>query len=484
MEVRQRWHFDERVAMAIALQYADAMYFDAALWPDTVGVTATEGLSIGGCDVPALAVRHGTPLYVLDEATVRATARRFTDALARSYPEPATVHYAGKALLNTAIAALMAECGLGLDCVSLGEFAVARHAGVDPGAIHLHGNAKPLHELQQALAWNAGRIMVDSLDELRALGRLAADRPTRQHVLLRLNPGVRVHTHAHVQTGQLNSKFGLPIETGMAEEALRLALETPGLELAGLHMHLGSQITDLEPLRQAVGLIFEFAATMKARYGWHMREFSPGGGLGVAYAPGDPQPEIETYVSRIAEATLLQARATGLEPPRLVLEPGRSLIARAVVAIYSVLSTKTIPGIRRFVAIDGGMGDNIRPALYEARYHATRADRVEASPEAADERVTVAGRYCESGDVLLRDIDLPPLEVGALLAVPMAGAYTLSMASNYNLVTRPALLLLRDGEDYLIQRRETLDDLVARDLLPPVPGSHQARGMLSTTDEP
>ncbi len=437
------------------------MILSPTLWPDTAAKSATGSLLLAGCDVLSLAKRHGTPLYVLDEATVRAGAQTFSAALAQHYSSPSTVHYAGKALLSVAIAELMADCGIGLDCVSLGELAVARHAGVDLTKVHLHGNAKPPYELQQALAWGVGRIMVDSLDELRLLGALTAERSVPQPVLLRLNPGIDVHTHAHIRTGQLDSKFGLPLATGMAAEAVRLALAMPGIRLAGFHMHLGSQIVALAPLQQAITAVFDFAATMRARYRWTMDEFSPGGGLGVAYTPDDPAPSIEEYVRRLASTTLRQAAATGMQPPKLVVEPGRSLIARAVVALYTVLATKSIPGVRHFVAVDGGMGDNIRPALYGARYHALRADQVAAEPTTL---VTVAGRYCESGDILLSDILLPSVEPGSILALPMAGAYTLSMASNYNLVPRPALVLVRDTQDHVIQRRETLEDLMARDL--------------------
>jgi diaminopimelate decarboxylase len=429
------------------------------LWPLTAS-SAGGRLQLGGCDLPSLAREYATPLYILDSATLEHTAARFVDALRTHYPAPSSVHYAGKALLNTPIAQLVHRYGLEIDCVSLGELAVARHAGVPLDRTHLHGNAKPRHELQQALGWGVGRIMVDSLDELRLLAELTQDRVRPQPILLRLNPGVDVHTHAHIQTGQLDSKFGLPIETGMALEAAELALRSPGLELVGLHAHLGSQIAAFEPLAQGVERLIGFAAELKERYGWTMRELSPGGGLAVPYRADEPAPEIEDYVRSLAQAVIANCDRYGFDPPRLVIEPGRSLIARAIVALYEVLSIKTIPGVRTFAAIDGGMGDNIRPSLYEARYAAIRADR----DGAPTERVTVAGRYCESGDVLLRDVDLPPLEPGALLAVPMAGAYTLSMASNYNLVPRPALIGVRDGQAQVLQRRETLDDLVRRDL--------------------
>lgn len=432
---------------------------DHALWPDTAH--RTDGrLHIGGCDAVELARRWGTPLYVLDEATFTATARRYVTSLHASYPAEAAAHYAGKALLSIAVARLAVACGLGLDCVSLGELAIAQHAGVSLGRVHLHGNAKPRHELAAALEAGAGRIVVDSLDELRVLDELTREAASRQPILLRLNPGVDVHTHAHVQTGQLDSKFGLPIATGMAEQAVREALAAPGLELLGLHAHLGSQISELDRLALGVDRLLDFAAAMRDICGWTLRELSPGGGLAVPYLHGDPAPGIEEYVATIAQATIAGCARRDLRLPKLVIEPGRSVVARSVVALYEVLSIKTIPGVRTFVAVDGGMGDNIRPALYAARYTATRADR----DGAAAPPVTVVGRYCESGDVLLRDAQLQQLEPGALLGLAMAGAYTLSMASSYNSVPRPALVLVRDGTARLALRRETIADLLARDV--------------------
>lgn len=443
-----------------------------ALWPLTVSINAHDRLSIGGCDVVTLAREFGTPLYVFDEQTCHRTAAQFSSALQHSYPGESAVHYAGKALLNTAIAQLVTRWGLGLDCVSLGELAIARQAGVPLEHVHLHGNAKPRRELEQALDWGVGRIMVDSLDELRLLAELTRDRATPQRILLRVNPGVDVHTHAHIQTGQLDSKFGLPIATGMALEAVKIALDSPGLELVGLHAHLGSQIMELEPLALGVERLLSFAAELRERFGWQLRELSPGGGLGVPYRAGEPEPEIATYAQTLANAVITGCEQRQMPLPKLVIEPGRSLIARSIVALYEVLSIKQIPDVRTFVAVDGGMGDNIRPALYEARYTVARADQMTAAPT---ERVTVVGRYCESGDVLLRDVDLPPLSPGALLAIPMAGAYTLSMASTYNLVPRPPLVLVRDGAAHVLQRRETFADLTLRDLPapPPVPDNQR-----------
>jgi diaminopimelate decarboxylase len=459
-------------------------HFDSQLWPDTAALD-TAGLSLGGVTTADLVRQWGTPLYALDSQTLASTAARFRESLAAAYPGRSSVHYAGKALLNTPLAQLITRLGLGLDCVSLGELAVARRAGADLTHVHLHGNAKPRHELEQALQWGVGRIIIDSLDELHTLRNLTHGRATPQPILLRVNPGVDVHTHAHIQTGQLDSKFGLPIATGMAEEAAAIILQSPGLKLVGLHAHLGSQIAAFEPLRLGVERLTAFAADLRDRYGWTLEELSPGGGLAVPYRSGDPAPVIEDYTRALAKSVVAQCERLRLPLPRLVIEPGRSLIARSIVALYSVVAIKRVPGVRTFVAVDGGMGDNIRPALYDARYTAMRADPVThtASPVTHEsslaphessasvhessltthERVTIVGRYCESGDVLLRDVELPPLEPGAIIAIPMAGAYTLSMASAYNLVPRPPLIMLRDGTTHLLQRRETWDDLMVRD---------------------
>jgi diaminopimelate decarboxylase len=444
--------------------------FDARLWPDTARFDA-DGLSIAGVAATRLVREYGTPLYVLDAQTLTATATRFCAALQAAYPGASSVHYAGKALLNAPLAQMIARLGLGLDCVSLGELAVARHAGADLGHVHLHGNAKPRHELQQALAWGVGRIIVDSLDELHTLRDLTQHRATPQPILLRVNPGVDVHTHAHIQTGQLDSKFGLPIATGMAETAAALALRSPGLRLVGLHAHLGSQIAAFAPLQLGIERLLHLAALLRDRYDWMLEEISPGGGLAVPYRSEDPAPQIEDYTRALAEAVVTHSRQLALPLPRLVIEPGRSLIARSIVALYTVVAVKRIPGVRTFVAVDGGMGDNLRPALYDARYTALRADRTmpeswamaSESSTVTQERVTIVGRYCESGDVLLRDVDLPSLAPGALIAIPMAGAYTLSMASTYNLVPRPPLIMVRDGATYVLQRRETFADLMVRD---------------------
>lgn len=451
------------------------------LWPDTATVNERGHLSIGGCDALELAESYGTPLYVLDEATFRAQCRLYRAALARHYPGPGSVHYAGKALLNTAVAQLAAGEGLGLDVVSGGELFVALRAGVPAEQIHLHGNAKPRAELEQALAAGVGKIMVDTLDELELLGQLCAGRARPQPVMLRLTPDIAADTHAHIQTGKAASKFGLPLDA-LGAAAARLAA-APGLRLAGLHAHIGSQIFDYSAIERTIGVLLDCAALLRQRHGLAIDEISPGGGLGVPYTADQPAPDAEAFVAAIARAAHEGSAARGMRPPALVLEPGRSIIARAAVSLYTVIATKPLPAGQgqesggslpasqpptpnpqlpsRYLHIDGGMADNIRPALYGARYTALLADRA-ADP--AEETVHVAGRFCESSDVLLRDLRLPRAQLGSLLALAVAGAYTLSMASNYNLVPRPALVLARDGQARLIQRRETYEDLAARDI--------------------
>ena len=432
-----------------------------ALWPQTARFDAGGELWLGGCAATRLAGTYGTPLYIFDEVTLRDRARAYQAALARHYPAPAQTAYASKAYLCLGLAQLFAQEGLDLDVVSGGELHVALRAGFPAGRIHFHGNNKTPEELALALEAGVGRIVVDNFHELELLAGMAARRggePAR--IWLRLSPGVDAHTHAHIQTGQIDSKFGFSIAAGDAGEAVCQALDAPALRLVGLHCHIGSQIYEPQALSLAAMRLVEFAGEMRARHGFELLELSPGGGWGVPMVAGDPPAPIEDYVAAVAGAVVSACRAAGLSLPRLILEPGRSLAAPAGVALYRVGGRKVIPGVRTYVAIDGGMADNIRPALYGASYTAALVGRPAEGPR---ETVTLAGKFCESGDILIRDIELPALRAGDLLAVPMAGAYTLSMASNYNLARRPAVLLVNNGQARLLQRRESYADLLARD---------------------
>jgi diaminopimelate decarboxylase len=416
-------------------------------------------LWVGGCDTAALAAEHGTPLYLFDETTLRGTMRAYAGAFSAT-GAAFRIHYASKALLNTAIAQIVAAEGLGLDVVSGAELLVARRAGVPMARVHMHGNAKSDAELARAVEWGVGAVVVDSLDELERLAALTAGRPAPQGVLLRVAPNIDAQTHAHIATGGAGSKFGLPLAA--LDAAAARVLAAPALRLLGLHAHIGSQLFALDELRAALAVLVEQAAALRARHGVTLEELSPGGGLGVPYTADQPAPDVARYAEALVGALREGCAAHGLPTPLLTVEPGRSIVARAGVALYRVEGRKVAPdGAVQYLHVDGGMADNIRPSLYGARYSSLLATRADAPPGPP---VAVAGRYCESGDVLLRDATLPPATPGDILAVATAGAYTLSMASTYNLVPRPAVLLVGDGQARLIQRRETEEELLARDL--------------------
>ena len=433
---------------------------DAALRPVlplTAAVNAAGHLEVGGCDAVDLAQRFGTPLYVFDEADLRERCREFRREFGARLPD-VSVLYASKAYLGKALAALLADEGLGLDVVSGGEVAMARGAEFPLERAYFHGNNKSRAELAEAMDAGVGRVVIDNFQDIGLLNEVAQERGRRQPVLVRVTPDVDAHTHSHITTGVLDSKFGLPLAGGEAEEAVRQALAAPGLEVVGIHCHIGSQVFETEPYVQAIDKALAFAAEMSRRHGLRLREFSPGGGFGLQYTRDEAPPAIAAYAETIAEAVKAACRRHGLDLPRVVVEPGRSIVGRAGVALYTVGARKEIPGVRTYVAVDGGMADNIRPAIYGSKYEALAAGRPLAS---AEETVTIAGKYCESGDVLISDARLPRLEPGEVLAIPAAGAYCLAMASNYNLSLRPAIVFVRDGRARLVRRRETYEDLMA-----------------------
>ncbi len=433
----------------------------APIFPETATVTPAGRLAIGGCDARALAERFGTPLYVFDEATLRGQIRAFTSAFTKRHPETHVV-YAAKAYLNGPFVRLFAEEGLRLDVVSGGELAVALASGFPAGRIDFHGNNKTPAELDAAVSAGIGRVVIDNLDEIDLLEAAAARHGIVQPALIRAGPNVDPHTHGHTTTGLLDSKFGLPILTGQAEEGLCRAMAAPHLDLRGIHAHIGSPVFETEPYVEAIGVLARFLAEMRDRHGFVCRDFSPGGGFAVQYVRDEPAPAPDVYAEAIVTALHAAFREHHLPLPRLWIEPGRSIVARAGVALYTVGVRKDIPGVRTYVSVDGGMADNIRPAIYGSRYEAISADRPLAEPE---ETVTIAGKYCESGDVLIRDIALPRLRQGEILAMPAAGAYAPAMASNYNLALKPAVVLVGEGRARLVQRRETYDDLMARDVI-------------------
>jgi diaminopimelate decarboxylase len=433
------------------------MTFPAALFPDTTRLTPGNTLAVGGCDLVALAAQYGTPLYVYDEATIRARARSSHDAVA-AYPGRATVCYAAKAYSAPWLLRLLADLGLGLDVVSGGELHAAARADFPRDRIFFHGNNKSEDELLAASAEGVGRIVVDNLDEITLLARVAAKRDSRTAVLLRVGPGVDAHTHAHLLTGAEDTKFGLDIASGAAEAGVRAILARPKLELHGFHAHIGSQIREIDPYRESAERLFVFAAEMRGKTGFVAREISPGGGYGVRYTMEEPDARPADMIREVARIVADAARRHGFADPfpDLTIEPGRSIIAPAGVALYRVGSLKR--GARIYVAVDGGMADNIRPTAYDAKYTAVLASRVEDGEQA---EVAIAGKYCETGDILIQKVALPLPRVGEVIAVPVSGAYQLAMASNYNMAPRPAVVVVADGAARLVTRRETYDQILA-----------------------
>ena len=437
---------------------------DRQIWPVTARVYQ-ERLWIAGCDVVELAEDFGTPLYIFDEATFRSGCQTFIDSLPPPFAQTGAIRYAGKALLNSRIASIIREEDLGLDVVSGGEIAVARNAGFPAERIGFHGNAKSTGELREALSAGVGTIVVDSIDELQVLAKLAASRAVPQRIGLRVEPGVNTNTHAHIQTGQANSKFGVALRD--LPDAADIVARSSGLQLSALHAHLGSQLCEIAPYVQTVNALLDAALMLRERSRVAIGEIVPGGGFSVAYRADDEAIDIREAIGTISKTLTDGCIERGLPFIRLGLEPGRAIVGRSVVAVYRTIASKPLSPTagapaRRFVHIDGGIGDNIRPALYGAQYTATVANRPLAP---ASQVVHIAGRYCESSDVLVRNIRLPEIQPGDLIAVPMAGAYTLSMASNYNMVCRPPLVSVCDGAAELIQRRETYEDLLCRDIV-------------------
>ena len=432
------------------------MSFASDLFPDTTRVTDDGHLSVGDCDLVTLAAQHGTPLYVYDASTVEARAGAYTDALRSAYPGRATVCYAAKAYIAPWLLDIIARQGLSLDVVSGGELHVATVARFPSDRVYFHGNNKSEDELRQALDEGVARIVIDNLDEIELLARLAAGRAEPQAVLLRVGPGVDVRTHAHLTTGAPDTKFGLDIQSGAAEMGVRAILAQPALDLRGFHAHIGSQIREIESYRACVDRLIAFAAQMRERHAFVAREISPGGGYPVRYVPGDPDVRVADMIKEVAASVVAAAKRHAFELPELTIEPGRSIIAPAGVALYRVGSVKR--GARTYVSVDGGMADNIRPTAYGATYTAALASRVDDGGLAD---VAIAGKYCETGDILIQQVALPLPRVGDLIAVPVSGAYHLAMASNYNMAPRPAVIVVDGGASRVVSRRETYAALLA-----------------------
>ena len=433
---------------------------NVSLFPMGTSVNTSGHLEIGGLDVISLAREYGTPLYIYDEITIRTMAKTFVEEFTSRYKNT-VVAYASKAFLNKEMAKIAEEENLSLDVVSGGEIAVAIAGGFPAGKMAFHGNNKTPQELTQAIESGVGTIVVDGFQELDLLNEIAREKNITQGIMLRLSPSVDAHTHGHTTTGILDVKFGFSIESGESTIAIRQALSSKNLDLKGIHFHLGSPIFELEPYSEAIDTVLDYLAPFKSE-GLDLREFSTGGGFAIGYVRNEPPPPIGDYAEVITSMIKNKCDELGFDLPTLIIEPGRSIVGRAGVAIYTVGVIKEIPTVRTYVSLDGGMGDNIRPALYGSKYEAVVANKMNFSGDT--KLVTLAGKYCESGDILIKDISLPTPESGDLVAIPSSGAYCLAMSSNYNMNPRPAVLMVNSGNPRLIRKRETYQDLMALDL--------------------
>ncbi len=428
---------------------------------DCLGVNDKGNLTMGGCDLGAIAEAYGTPAYVMDETTIRENCRLYRRSIEDFYQGNGLALYASKALSCKGIYRIVKEEGMGVDVVSGGELYTALAAEFPSERIYFHGNNKTEAELKMALVNGVGRIVVDNREELEALNRLAGEMGKTQKILFRIKPGIDAHTHSFVQTGQIDSKFGVALETGEAEAIIRHALTLSHVEVVGIHCHIGSQIFELEPFRQAARVMLGFMAEIKQNFGLELAELNLGGGFGIKYVKEDTPIDYPAYMEAVAETVEEECRRLHLTKPFIVMEPGRSIVASAGLTLYRVGSVKEIPGIRTYLSVDGGMADNPRFIMYGSEYEAVLVNKPTAK---ADTAVTVAGRCCESGDVLIQGAKLPKAEAGDILAVLATGAYNYSMASHYNRLPNPPIILVKDGMATELVRRETYEDLLRCDL--------------------
>jgi diaminopimelate decarboxylase len=449
-------HADVLPSSALAPPTDDLNALDAAIWPQTA--RRVEGvLTLGGLDVRDLAAEHGTPGQLLDEADFRARCRAYVEAFAG-----ADVFYAGKAFLSRAVARWVAEEGLGLDVCTGGELAVALAAGFPPEKIAMHGNNKSVPELRRALEAGIGRIVLDSFTEIVRLADLAERLSVRPKVLVRVTVGVEAHTHEYIATAHEDQKFGFSLASGDAAEAVRRVLKQSSLELVGLHSHIGSQIFDTAGFEVSAHRLTGLLTEIRDEHGLELPELDLGGGLGIAYVPGDDPADVHETAAELRQIVERECRGANLALPRITVEPGRAIVGPAGVTLYEVGTVKDVDGIRTYVSVDGGMSDNIRTALYDAAYTCVLASRSSDAPPMLSR---VVGRHCESGDVVVKDVWLPAdVAPGDLLAVAATGAYCRSMASNYNHTLRLPVVGVADGASRVLVRRETEDDLMRLDL--------------------
>ncbi|GAB6098964.1 diaminopimelate decarboxylase [Halanaerocella petrolearia] len=428
----------------------------------TMEINEKGTLEIAGHDLEDIAEEYGTALYILDEAEIRNNCRAYRESFEKWYPNSETL-YASKAFLSVAMAKIIDQEGLGLDIVSGGELYTALEADFPVEKLYFHGNNKTPDEIEMALDAEVGTFVVDNQYELELLNQLAGKHGVVQEILLRVTPGIEAHTHSYIQTGQTDSKFGVGVQNGLALEVIKDAKELDNVKLTGLHCHIGSQIFKLKSFGKAIEIMMDFVEEVKEETGLVMEKLNLGGGIGIPYTEEENKPSIDDYARIVTETIKDTCERLDMPLPKIINEPGRSIIGTAGSTLYRVGSVKEIPDIRKYVAVDGGMPDNIRPALYDAEYEATIVNKADQDPE---EEVTITGKCCESGDILIKDIELPKAESGDLLLTSCTGAYGYAMSSNYNGLTRPGVLLLSEDSVDWIVKPENYKDLIANDVVP------------------
>lgn len=428
---------------------------------DCLNVNSKGHLTIGGCDTVELAKEYGTPLYVLDENVVRNTIRSYVNSFKKFYDGNGMPLYASKALSCKALCRIAKEENIGLDVVSGGEIYTAVQAGFPMEKVHFHGNNKTAYEIRFAIDSKVGKFVVDNLYELELINEIASEKNVVASISFRIKPGVDAHTHNFIRTGQIDSKFGFALETGEAYEAVKKALSYDNIVLKELHCHIGSQIFDIDPFVTAAEIMIDFMGKIKNELGVVITELNLGGGFGIMYTNDDEPVPYENYMEKVSVAVKSKCAENELPVPYIYIEPGRSVVGEAGITLYTVGGKKEIPDVRTYVSVDGGMTDNIRYALYQSAYTVLNASKADKEP---DELVTVAGKCCESGDLVQEHTKVATVEVGDTLAVLSTGAYNYSMASNYNRIPRPAMIMVNNGESKVIIRRESYEDLVKNDI--------------------
>lgn len=429
---------------------------------ENLSVNGKNHLAIGKNDTVELAKEFGTPLYVLDEDLMRQNMRVYKNAIDRYYDGKGLVLYANKAFCTLHTFKVAEEEGLGSDVVSGGELYTAIKAGFPMDKIYFHGNNKTVDELKFAVDNGVGHIVVDNEYELSLLNEIAKEKGIVQNIMFRIKPGVEAHTHSFIQTGQIDSKFGVALENGEAFEMYKKANEMSNVNPDGIHCHIGSQIFDIEPFEKAAEIMMNFAGDLKDKLGLVINKLNLGGGYGIRYTDDDDPVPYDEYIKKVSVVIKDTAEKRGLDVPFLLMEPGRSIVASAGITLYTVGSIKNIKNVRKYVSIDGGMGDNPRYILYASEYTAVAANKAN---EPKTEKVTIAGKCCESGDLLMENVMLPKLESGDILAVLATGAYNYSMASNYNRIPRPAVVAVTGGKTKVIVKRETYEDIIKNDII-------------------